>query len=170
MKNLSKKTLGIICAVVLVAAVAVVGLIVRNRQQAEEQAGALQLQYGEQRLTIPLKELDQAEFSGETVNGKGDVFTRTYRGVELQALLEARKIDPTAVGGVTAVAADQFSAELTGDEVREAGRVYLAVQVDGKRVEGIDPGTPGVQLVVFGDSNSKRNVRNLSVLQIAPQE
>ena len=33
------------------------------------------------------------------------------------------------------------------------------VYVDGEKIDGIDPGTDGVQLIVFGDPNSRRCVR-----------
>ena len=55
--------------------------------------------------------------------------------------------------------ADQYTAEFQLQEVLENKTVYLAVEADGQQIEGIDPGTPGAQLVVFGDANSRRCVR-----------
>ena len=56
-------------------------------------------------------------------------------------------------------AADQYAATVTGEEICEQDRIYLAVTEDGEPVEGIDEGTPGIEMVVFGDSDSKRCVR-----------
>ena len=165
---MKKKTLWIAAVALLVIAVLAVGLIVRNGQTAREAAGAVTLKTGGQALQIPLGELDQTAFSGETVNGKGERFTHDYRGVPLKALLEDRQVDLSAVSTVTVTAADQFSAEYTIDEINEEGKVWLAVQVDGQGVEGIDPGTPGAQMVVFGDPNSKRNVRCLTEIETKP--
>ena len=68
---------------------------------------------------------------------------------------------------MTAVSADQYTAELTGDEVRTPGRVYLAVEIDSVKVSGIDAGADGVQMIVFGDENMRRSVRNLAVIEAA---
>ncbi len=165
---MKKKTLWIAAVALLVVAVLAVGLIVRHRQMARQVAGAITLKTGGRTFQVPLEELDQVAFSGETVNGKGERFTHDYRGVPLKKLLEDQQVDLGTVSAVTLTAADQFSAEYTIDEINEAGKVYLAVQVDGQGVEGIDPGTPGAQMVVFGDPNSKRNVRFLSVIETAP--
>ena len=51
---------------------------------------------------------------------------------------------------------DEFSAELSGDEVNEAGKAYLVGEDDGS-----------MRLVVFGDSNAKRNVRNVVSVEIS---
>ena len=40
--------------------------------------------------------------------------------------------------------------------------------MDGKPIEGIEKGTAGVQMVVFGDPNSKRSVRNVSIIEVTP--
>lgn len=67
---------------------------------------------------------------------------------------------------MTATAADQYSAEYSGDEIREAGRVYLAVAMNDQKIEGMEPDQPGVMVIVFGDSNSKRIIRNPVKLEI----
>ncbi|MBR3584559.1 MAG: hypothetical protein IKO00_00910 [Oscillospiraceae bacterium] len=163
-----KKKQWIILAAVIVLAVvvAIVGILVRKQQLEKEKVGAITLKCGGQEYVIPISGLDREAFSGETVNGKGDRFTRYYRGVELSALLTEKKIDMNTVSAVKAESADQYTAELTGEEIRESGKVYLAVQVDGKTVEGIEPGKPGVQMIVFGDPNSKRAVRNLAIIEV----
>ncbi len=161
-----KNYLILLIVLVLVAAVIVVGLIVRNSMLEKEKAEAIILKANGKEIIVPISSLNQEEFTGETVNGKGEHFTYSYRGIELKALLEKNKISLGSITSVTAVAADQFSASYTGDEVREAKRVYLAVQVDGVTVEGIEKGKPGVQVIVFGDQNSKRLVRNLQSLEV----
>ena len=163
---MKKKIAWIICIVLLIAAAAAVGLIVRNRQIAQETAGAITLKYNGKSLQVLIKDLDKEAFSGETVNGKGEHFTHDYRGISLKSLLEGQKIDLAAVSAVNAVSADQFSASYTVDEINQDNKIYLAVQMDGKTIEGIEKGTPGVQMVVFGDPDSKRNVRSLSVIEV----
>ena len=165
---MKKKALWILCLVLLLAAALTVGLIVRNRQIAGETAGEITLRIQGQTRRIRISDLDRETFSGETVNGKGDRFSHSYRGIALKTMLEEQQVDPAAVSSVKAISADQFSAEYTSAEILEKDRVYLAVQMDGKTLEGIEKGIPGVQMVVFGDPDSKRNVRSLSVIEVNP--
>lgn len=161
-----KIVIAIICVCVLVLTVGL-GLYMRQVQTAAEVKGGLTLEIDGKSATIPLIKLDQTAFEGETVNGKGDRSTHAYRGVELKNLLADQKMDVSAVKAVVASSADQYTAELTGDEIREDGRVYVVVEMDGEKLNGIDAGTQGAQLVVFGDQNSRRNVRFLSIIQIS---
>ena len=155
----------IVCVCVLVAATVGLGLYMRTTQAEKELEGAITLKAGEKTVAVPLKALDQLAFEGETVNGKGDRSTHAYRGIELKDLLESNGVKTDAIFAVTVESADQYTTELTGDELRETGRVYVVVEMDGKPVPGIEEGKPGAQLVVFGDPNSRRNVRFLSIIQ-----
>ena len=104
-------------------------------------------------------------FEGDLVNGKGEVTHHEYTGSELQALLAASDIEVTESSVITAASEDNYSAELTGAELLEAGKVYVALTDGGKQIEGIDGGQ-GAQLIVFGDQNSKRAVRYLKTISV----
>lgn len=133
-----KKWLGVLCAVIVVAAL-VIGFLHKGGQ--EETAGIVLIQ-GDSRIEISLEDLQQESFSGETVNGKGEHFEHEYEGVALYDLLEDNGIDPAGVTEVEVRAADQYAATVTGEEVCEKDRIYLAVTEDGAPVEGIEEGTP----------------------------
>ena len=66
---------------------------------------------------------------------------------------------------LTAASEDNYSAELTGAELLEASKVYVALTDGGEQIQGIDSGQ-GAQLIVFGDQNSKRAVRYLKTITI----
>ena len=104
-------------------------------------------------------------FEGDLVNGKGEVTHHEYTGSELQALLAANGIEVTESSVITAASEDNYSAELTGAELLESGKVYVALTDGGKQIEGIDGGQ-GAQLIVFGDQNSKRAVRYLKTISV----
>ena len=123
-----------------------------HRMNHEPPAGLVLTAHGES-LQIPLKKLDRIAFSGELVDGKGVVTQHSYRGILLAELLQE------GISKVLVTSADQYTAEFQLQEVLENETVYLAVVADGQQIEGIDPGTPGAQLVVFGDPNSRRCVR-----------
>lgn len=103
--------------------------------------------------------LDAAKLTGEPVkgtlvNGKGKETAVDTTGLSLQAALAAAQVDTAAVESVTVTAQDAFSAELTGEEMREDGKAYLILENEE------------VTLVVFGDSNSKRNVRQVMQIDV----
>ena len=129
-----------------------------HRMNHEPPAGLVLTAHGES-LQIPLTKLDRIAFSGELVDGKGVVTQHSYRGILLADLLQEAKISTEGICKVLVTSADQYTAELQLQEVLENETVYLAVEADGQQIEGIDPGTPGAQLVVFGDPNSRRCVR-----------
>lgn len=152
--------------ILLIAAVIVVGLQVRNQQTEKETSGTITLKSSGQEIKVPISDLDRENFSGETVNGKGEHFNNEYSGVELQTLLQEQGIPPESVTEVTAEAADQYTAVYSGDEIREAGKVYLAVEMNGEAIRDIEGDDPGVQVIVFGDPDSRRLVRSLVTLKV----
>ena len=100
------------------------------------------------------------------VNRKGD---KNVSGLVLAGGGKEVTIAWEDVGGqgsvITAASEDNYSAELTGAELLEAGKVYVALTDGGKQIEGIDGGQ-GAQLIVFGDQNSKRAVRYLKTISV----
>lgn len=146
----------IVLFVLLLAATVL--LAVGHRMTHEVPAGLVLTAHGES-LQIPLTQLDRGVFSGELVDGKGTVTAHSYRGILLAELLREANVSTEGIRRVLVTSADQYTAEFQLQEVLENDTVYLAVAVDGQPIEGIDPGTPGAQLVVFGDANSRRCVR-----------
>ncbi|MBE6123695.1 MAG: hypothetical protein E7190_13420 [Erysipelotrichaceae bacterium] len=143
-------------------AAAMLGLLNRNSSPAGE---GLLLQAGGKTYTVSYEKADQISFEGDLVNGKGEVTHHAYQGIELSSLLSANGIAVSDTSKITAVSEDNYSAELTGTEVLEPGKVYIAVTADGDQIEGIEGGQ-GAQLIVFGDSNSRRAVRYLKTIAV----
>lgn len=158
---MKKRWIAVLIAALICAAV-ILGLINRNSSPKGE---GLLIQSGGKTYTVSFEDADQTAFEGDLVNGKGEVTHHAYQGVELSGLLEANGIEVTDASKITAVSEDNYSAELTGAEVMEAGKVYIAVTADDSMIEGIEGGQ-GAQLIVFGDSNSKRAVRFLKTIVI----
>lgn len=155
-----KLIVGIIAVLVLVAAV----LAFVNRKGDKNVSGLI-LAGGGKEITVSWEDVGKQSFEGDLVNGKGEVSHHEYTGAELQVLLQANGIEVTDASVVTAASEDNYSAELTGAELLEAGKVYVALTDGGKQVEGIDGGQ-GAQLIVFGDQNSKRAVRYLKTISV----
>ena len=151
---------GIIAILVVVTAV----LVFVNRK-GDKNVSGLVLAGGGKEVTIAWEDVGGQAFEGDLVNGKGEVTHHEYTGSELQALLAASDIEVTESSVITAASEDNYSAELTGAELLEAGKVYVALTDGGKQLEGIDGGQ-GAQLIVFGDQNSKRAVRYLKTISV----
>ena len=151
---------GIIAILVVVTAV----LVFVNRK-GDKNVSGLVLAGGGKEVTVAWEDVGGQTFEGDLVNGKGEVTHHEYTGSELQALLAANGIEVTDSSVITATSEDNYSAELTGAELLEAGKVYVALTDGGKQLEGIDGGQ-GAQLIVFGDQNSKRAVRYLKTISV----
>lgn len=148
-----KLTIGIVLLVTVTAIVAAVHL------KNQDAVACMVISYGDQQIDLSFDDMDNGSFSGELTNGKGDVAHHEYTGILLRALLEQKGIGLARISRVTVTSADNYSVEFTAEEVLLADKVYVAIMADGERIEGIDPGTDGVQIIVFGDSNSRRCVR-----------
>ena len=145
--------------VIVVLLLAVTGIVAAVHLMNQDAVACMVIVQGEQEIAVSFEDLDQGTFSGELIDGKGDVTAHTYTGVLLQELLEKKGIDLAQISGVTVTSADNYSVEFTAEEILQEGKVYAAVTADGAKIEGIDPGTDGVQVIVFGDPNSRRCVR-----------
>lgn len=143
---MSKKKTALIVSIVIVVLIAITGVLAgihfASRDKIEQ--GAIVIEVNGDRKNVKLDSLKTATVEGTVVNGKGEEKTISGNGIELKSL-----IDSTSIESVTVTASDEYSAELSGDEIAEAGKVYLMVE-DGKG-----------NLVVFGDNNSKRNVTDV---------
>lgn len=88
--------------------------------------------------TVKISELDMLDITGTVVNAKGEKTQISANGIPLARLTD---------GDVTVKASDSYSAVIRADE---SDKAYLIA--DGN----------GLRLVVFGDSDSKRNVKNVT--------
>lgn len=158
---MQKKSIAAIIAILVVVAAV---LVFVNRKGDKNVSGLILSGSGKE-ITVAWEDVGGQSFEGDLVNGKGEVTHHEYTGSELQALLAANGIEVTESSVITAASEDNYSAELTGAELLEAGKVYVALTDGGKQLEGIDGGQ-GAQLIVFGDQNSKRAVRYLKTISV----
>ena len=154
----------LIAAIIAILVVVTAVLVFVNRKGDKNVSGLI-LSGGGKEITVAWEDVGTQAFEGDLVNGKGEVSHHEYTGAELQALLQAKGIEVTESSVITATSEDNYSAELTGAELLEAGKVYVALTDGGEQIEGIDGGQ-GAQLIVFGDQNSKRAVRYLKTISV----
>ena len=152
MKKNSKIVIAVIAVLIaLTAALA----IVHSATRTEVPDGALLVSCGGEKKYVDLASLDTVSVRGSVVNGKGEKSDVNTQGVPLADVIENAGFDPNGAVTVKVTADDEFSAELSGDELNEDGKAYLVSEDDGS-----------MRLVVFGDSNAGRNVRNVVSVEI----
>ena len=155
----------IIIGVIVILVILAAALGIANRSKSKAAADGLNISAGGKEVTVSWEEIGKEAFSGELVNGKGEVSQHDYEGAELAQILQKAGVEITAESVITAGSEDNYTAELSGSELLEAGKVYVALTADGKMIEGIEGGQ-GAQLIVFGDPNSKRAVRYLKTITV----
>ncbi len=105
-------------------------------------------------IDLDAAKLNREPVKGTLVNGKGQERTVDTMGLSLAQVLSDAHVDVDAIELITVTAQDAFSAQVTGDEIRQEGKAYLILEEDD------------VVLVVFGDTNSKRNVRQVAQIDV----
>ena len=145
--------------VVIVLLLAVTGIVAAAHLMNQDEIACMVILQEDQQFAVSFEDLNQGSFSGELTDGKGDTTFHKYTGILLRDLLEQKGIDLARLSGVTITSADNYSVAFTSEELLREDKVYAAITVDGRKIEGIDPGSDGVQIIVFADPNSRRCVR-----------
>lgn len=152
---MKKSTKIIMAAIAALIALTAVFAIIHSAARTEVPDGALLVSCGGEKKYVDLASLDTVSVRGSVVNGKGEKSDVNTQGVPLADVIENAGFDPNGAVTVKVTADDKFSAELSGDELNEDGKAYLVSEDDGS-----------MRLVVFGDSNAGRNVRNVVSVEI----
>lgn len=137
----------------------VTGIVAAVHLSDQDVIACMVIRQGEREIAVSFEDLDQSAFSGELIDGKGDATFHEYTGILLRELLEGKGIGLAQISKVSVTSADNYSVSFTGEEILHTDNVYAAITADGVRIEGIDPGSDGVQIIVFSDPNSRRCVR-----------
>jgi len=146
----SKLTVIIIC-VLVVLTVIFAAVHLATRQQ--ETKGAIQVLYLDQIITVPLEDLPLVPVQGTMVTGKGEQRPINGMGISVADLLK-QAYAYASTGTVVVRSADEYSVRLTAEEVAAENKAWLLIE-DGS-----------ARLIVFGDENSKRNVKNVVRLHV----
>lgn len=127
-----KIAIGIVILVILTAIFAIVHLTTRT----PDIEGSVLVNGAE----VKLSDLDYESVSGSVKNGKGEVKEIDAEGIKLADILDCD------YDSVKVTASDEYSATVSADEIDNA---YLILE-DGT-----------LRLIVFGDENAKRDVKNV---------
>lgn len=124
--------------------------------RTQEQAGTLQIGYNGGTISLTLAELPAYDVSGTTIDGKGEKKQVEAKGTLVSDVLTQAGVDLSTIQQVTVKASDEFYAVLTVEDVSQPDKAYL-IQEDGEEWP---------RLVVFGDPDSKRKVKEVVRLEV----
>ena len=139
-----KKILFAVIIILLVITVAAVWWYLGSREKTPE--NSLIVVSGGKETVVDIDKLKLAEFSGTTVNGKGDKKDITAQGIKLSDVIADQDYSEVEV-----TSDDAYSAVVRKDEMEQA---WLQIE-EGK-----------ARLIVFGDTDSKRNVKNVVRIEV----
>ena len=118
MKKSSKIIIAVIAALIALTAVLA---IVHSNTRTEVPDGALLVSCGGEKKYVDLNSLNAVPVQGSVVNGKGKKSDIDTQGVPLADVIKGAGFDPNGAAAVKVTADDEFYAELSGDELNEAG-------------------------------------------------
>lgn len=146
----TKKITAVILAVLLLCTAIFAGIHLGTRSQVPE--GSLCVTMDGKSTYVLISALAHTQINGSIINGKGQEKPISGEAVRLEDVLEAAGIEKFT--RVCATANDEYSAVITAEEILNPSRVYIMETENG------------LNLVVFGDSNSKRNVSDVARLGV----
>ena len=149
-----KRNRVIILVIIALVAVTALAAVIHLTTRVSAPEGVLLVETAGQTKEVAWDKLELTAVQGTLVNGKGEERTVDAQGILLQDVLEYAGVSVETE--VTVIAQDEYSASVTAEEIGADGQVYLAATEDG-----------GIQMVVFGDSNSKRNVTDVARLVVS---
>ncbi|SEP98256.1 hypothetical protein SAMN02910369_00965 [Lachnospiraceae bacterium NE2001] len=139
-----KKIILIVIIVLLVVLAGSVWWYLGSRSETPE--NAITLVKNEKEELVDISKLSLTSFSGKTVNGKGEEKDVSGEGIKL-----ADVISTSDFSEVSVIAEDAYSATVKKEDMDNA---WLQ----------IEEGT--ARLIVLGDSDSKRNVKNVVRIEV----
>lgn len=149
-----KRNRVVVLIIIALVAVTALAAVIHLTTRVSVPEGVLLVEAAGQTKEVAWGRLELMSVQGTLINGKGEERTIDAQGILLRDMLEG--IGASVETEVTVIAEDEYSASVTAEEIKADGQVYLAATDDG-----------GIQLVVFGDSNSKRNVSGVARLVVS---
>ncbi len=145
-----KKKIIIIISILLVVTAIIASVYAFSRPKIE--SGSILLTTASGDITINFNELSLSKVEGETVNKKGETKKISTTGYPMSDIPSLAGI--TEYSELSVFSDDEYHADILKDELAKSDRAWLIREDDS------------IRLVVFGDSDSKRNVKNVVRIEI----
>lgn len=163
-----KKNFKTIITVIAVLLIAVLVVINRNSvKEQEEMADKMQLSFivngGEKIYYYDETSADYINFDTQMKRKNGDVFDKTYSGIEMAVILKDIGVTLSQNTDIHIVCADNYEIRLSADEILEKGNIYLITKENGNKLAEADG---PFMLVINNDEFSTRWAKNVVQVKV----
>ena len=163
-----KKNFKTIITVIAVLLIAVLMVINRNSvKKQEEMADKMQLSFivngGEKIYYYDETSADYIYFDTQMKRKNGDVFDKTYSGIEMAVILKDIGVTLSQNTDIHIVCADNYEIRLSADEILEKGNIYLITKENGNKLAEADG--PFMR-VINNDELSKQREKNVVQVKV----
>ena len=163
-----KKNFKTIVTIIAVLLIAVLVVINRNSvKKQEEMADKMQLSFivngGEKIYYYDETSADYIYFDTQMKRKNGDVFDKTYSGIEMAVILKDIGVNPVQNTDIHIVCADNYEIRLSADEILEKGNIYLITKENGNKLAEADG---PFMLVINNDEFSTRWAKNVVQVKV----
>lgn len=163
-----KKNFKTIITVIAVLLIAVLMVINRNSvKKQEEMADKMQLSFivngGEKIYYYDETSADYIYFDTQMKRKNGDVFDKTYSGIEMAVILKDIGVTLSQNTDIHIVCADNYEIRLSADEILEKGNIYLITKENGNKLAEADG---PFMLVINNDEFSTRWAKNVVQVKV----
>ncbi len=141
----------VIISVLLIITASLVFIYLRSRPSVN--AGDILIRSQKGDLTVALKDLDLVDVHGSIKNKKGETKEIDSKGIALSQIPSLAGISDYSE--LSVFADDEYKAVMSGEELKQPDNAWLIMTDDG-----------GIRLVVFNDTDSKRDVKNVVRVEV----
>ncbi len=145
---MKKKTLIIVIAVLIVAAAVLAAVVAGN--MPEKSPCEVVISYKGEQIKTDLTSLKLVQVKGTITMASGKTKDIDSKGIEVRDLLSGKEYTE-----VTVNSEDNYSAALVKEDIEKAGNAYIILGEENKP-----------RLVVMSDTNAKRDVKNVMILEL----
>ncbi len=153
---MKKKSIIIVAVLLIITCIATV-FYLRLRNDAPE--GKIAVISGNKTVLIDPFGDSLVPIKGVTINAKGQEKDVDETGISLKDAISKSGLNGSGFSKARVISSDEYAAEISFDEINEEGRAYLAKQRE-------EDGSFSARLYVFGDNDSKRQVKNVVRIEI----
>ena len=163
-----KKNFKTIVSVIAVLFIVVLVVINRNSvKKQEEMADKMQLSFivnSEEKIYYyDETSADYINFDTQMKRKNGDVFDKTYSGIEMAVILKDIGVTLSQNTDIHIVCADNYEIRLSADEILEKGNIYLITKENGNKLAEADG---PFMLVINNDEFSTRWAKNVVQVKV----
>lgn len=151
-----KHILIIVILILLTALIAAIWLLTRS---PEAPKGSLTIVGAGKETVVDPAKASPVDVKGETVNAKGEKKNVDTKGYSLKDVISLSGVKEGDYTSAKITSSDEFSASLTAAEIADSKTAFLVV-------EKTDSGDSSYKLIVFGDNDSKRQVKNVKRIEV----